>query len=206
MTKLCTSVFAITLFAILFVSCGANKEVTKNESKTTNDNYPKSGIVGEMLEQDRQFYIKGLSKQENGSPSEVVTSYESSLRIINNLSYYPGIDANEAYVELENSIIEDYRKYVDGLPELPVDVSLSALEEWIGKALPELQMTTNENEEVKPIIIPADVPLEVNSYVEQWVEYFTGKGRKHMQVWLFFFWEGVFLVLSNVILAGGWGR
>jgi len=184
MTKLCTSVFAITLFAILFVSCGANKEVTKNESKTTNDNYPKSGIVGEMLEQARQFYIQALSKQENGTPSEVVTSYESSLRIINNLSYYPGIDANEAYVELENSIIEDYRKYVDGLPELPVDVSLSALEEWIGKALPELQMTTNENEEVKPIIIPADVPLEVNSYVEQWVEYFTGKGRKHMQVWL----------------------
>src|SRR3972149_7670999 len=111
MTKLCTSVFSITLFALLFVSCGANKEVTKNESKTTNDNYPKSGIVGEMLEQARQFYIQALSKQENGTPSEVVTSYESSLRIINNLSYYPGIDANEAYVELENSIIEDYRKY-----------------------------------------------------------------------------------------------
>ncbi len=182
--KLCTSVCTICLCAFLFISCGANKEVTKNESITTNGNYPKSGIVGEMLEQARQFYVKALAKQENGTPSEVVTNYESSMRIINNLSYYPGIDSNEAYVELENSIIEDYRKYVDGLTELPTDVSLSALEEWTGRTLPELQLNQNDKEEVNPVIIPADVPLEVNSYVDQWVDYFTGKGRDHMEVWL----------------------
>ncbi len=181
--KLCTSVCTICLCALLFISCGANKEVTKNESITTSK-YPKSGIVGEMLEQARQFYVQALAKQGKGTPSEVVTNYESSMRIINNLSYYPGIDSNEAYVELENSIIEDYRKYVDSLPELPNDVSLSALEEWTGKELPELQLNSNGKEEVNPVIIPADVPLEVNSYVDQWVEYFTGKGRDHMNVWL----------------------
>lgn len=182
MTKVVTFALVFFLFTLLFVSCGSNKEITKDESG--NNSYPKSGIVGEMLEQARQFYVQALSEQEDGTPSEIVTSYESALRIINNLSYYPGIDANEAYVELENSIIEDYRKYVDGLPELPVDVSLSALEEWIGKTMPELQMTTNENKESNTVIIPADVPLEVNSYVEQWIEYFTGKGRKHMEIWL----------------------
>ncbi|HSR18473.1 MAG TPA: transglycosylase SLT domain-containing protein, partial [Ignavibacteriaceae bacterium] len=36
----------------------------------------------------------------------------------------------------------------------------------------------------KPVIIHADVPLEVNSYVDQWVEYYTGKGRKYMELWL----------------------
>jgi membrane-bound lytic murein transglycosylase D len=182
MTKLFTNVIVISLFALFFVSCGSNKELTKDES--SKNNYPKSGIVGEMLEQARQFYVQALSKQENATPSEVVADYESALRIINNLSYYPGIDANEAYVELENSIIEDYRKYVDGLEELPVDVSLSALEEWIGKTLPELQMTTNGGKETNTVVIPADVPLEVNSYVEQWIEYYTGKGRKYMEAWL----------------------
>jgi len=181
--KLCTAVCTICLCTFLFISCGANKEVTKNESITTKSNYPQSGIVGEMLEQARQFYVQALAKQEEGTPSEVVTNYESSLRIINNLSYYPGIDSNEAYVELENSIIEDYRKYVDGLSELPSDISLSALEEWTGKALPELQLSQDEKE-LNPVIIPADVPLEVNSYVEQWIEYYTGKGRKHMEIWL----------------------
>ena len=72
MTKVLTLVAVISLFALLFISCGSNKEVTKDESDNTN--YPKSGIVGEMLEQARQFYVQALSKQEDGTPTEVVTS------------------------------------------------------------------------------------------------------------------------------------
>ena len=179
--------FTVFLFSLFVVSCSSSNLVTNDEKSNTKENtYPKSGIVGEMLEQARQQYVQALSKQENGNTSEVVTNYESALRIINNLSYYPGIDQNEAYIELENSIIDDYKTYVDGLTELPVDVSFAALEEWMGKTMPELKMTMNEEEveETTPIIIPADVPLEVNSHVEQWVEYFTGRGRKHMNLWL----------------------
>ena len=179
--------FAVLLFTLFFTSCSSVNQVSNDESNTTTEttnSYPKSGIVAEMLEQARQLYVQALSKQESGNPSEIVTNFESALKIINNLSYYPGIDQNEAYVELENSIIEDYKSYVDGLTELPVDVSFAALEEWMGKTLPELQLSLNEKEETTPLIIPADVPLEVNSHVEQWVEYFTGKGRKHMNLWL----------------------
>ncbi len=28
----------------------------------------------------------------------------------------------------------------------------------------------------KELLLPADIPLEINSYVEQWMTYFTGKG------------------------------
>lgn len=174
----------VIFFSLIVTSCSSVNDISNNKSENS-DNYPRSGIVGEMLEQARQHYVKALSKQENGTASEVVNSFESSLRIINNLSYYPGIDQNEAYVELENAIIEDYRKYVDGLAELPSDVSFAALEEWVGKTMPELHLTLNDKEETKPgIIIPADVPLEINSHVEQWVEYYTGKGRKYMHQWL----------------------
>ena len=179
--------FIAILMIVFLTSCSSVNQVSNDESNTKKENtsnYPKSGIVAEMLEQARQFYVQALSKQEKGNPSDIVSNYESSLRIINNLSYYPGIDQNEAYVELENSIIEDYKNYVDGLPELPADVSLSALEEWMGKSMPELQFSANEKEETNPFIIPADVPLEVNSSVDQWIEYFTGKGRKHMELWL----------------------
>ncbi|RPI73296.1 MAG: hypothetical protein EHM47_06390, partial [Ignavibacteriales bacterium] len=169
--------YAITLviFSLFIISCSSSNLVNNDDEPKKNENnnvYPKSGIVGEMLEQARQQYVQALSKRENGSASEIVTHYETALRIINNLSYYPGIDQNEAYVELENSIIEDYKAYVDGLTELPVDVSFAALEEWMGKTMPELQLTMGEDEESTPLIIPADVPLEVNSHVEQWVEYF----------------------------------
>ncbi len=176
----------ISLFALLLSSCGGNKEITRDENSSgKNEGIVKGGIVSEMMEQARQYYISALAKQDINSTTETVSNYESSLRIVNNLSYYPGIEENEAYLELEKSIIEDYRKYLDGLPELPVEVSFAALEEWMGKNMPDEQFALKDKgKDTNSVVIPADVPLEVNSYVEQWVEYFTGKGRKHMELWL----------------------
>ncbi len=178
------SFLVITLFALFLGGCGANKEITKKDDNSSEKTSYNGGIVSEMLEQARQFYVSALAKQELNSTTEAINNYESALRIINNLSYYPGIEENEAYVELEKSIIDDYKKYVDGLPELPVDVSFAALEEWMGKSLPDVQISVKDETNHKTVIIPADVPLEVNAYVEGWVEYFTGKGRKYMELWL----------------------
>ncbi len=176
---------ASSLFALLAISCGTNNEIAKDSSKDSLKESPKSGIVSEMLEQARQFYVSALAKQDANSTNETFENYESALRIINNLSYYPGIDQNEAYVELEKSILEDYKTFVDGLSELPVDVSFAALEEWMGKTMPEIKVATEDGaENYTPVIIPAEVPLEVNPVVEQWVEFFTGKRRKQMQTWL----------------------
>lgn len=177
----------ISLFSLLFVSCGGNKEIAKsdNSGENTQKTTQKSGIVSEMLEQARQHYVAALAKQEVNSTTETITNYEAALRIINNLSYYPGIEDNAAYLELENSIIDDYKKYVDGLAELPVDVSFAALEEWMGKTMPEPSIPAEEIiPGQSPLVIPAEIPLEVNSTVEQWIEFFTGRGRKHMNLWL----------------------
>jgi membrane-bound lytic murein transglycosylase D len=169
------------------MSCGGNKEITKDDNSGSKTNTAQNGgIVSEMLEQARQYYVAALAKQELNSTTETVNNYEAALRIINNLSYYPGIDENSAYTELENSIIEDYRKYVDGLTELPADVSLAALEEWMGKSLP---APTNAESEIiagqSPMVIPAEIPLEINSAVEKWIEFFTGpRGRNIMNRWL----------------------
>jgi membrane-bound lytic murein transglycosylase D len=187
MRKKLLPLFVISLLALMFYSCGANKEITKDDSsKETQIAVPKGGVVSEMLEQARQLYVAALAKQELNSTTETINNYESALRIINNLSYYPSIEQNEAFVELQKSIIEDYKKYVDGLTELPVDASFAALEEWMGKTMPEIkpnvigQLTTK----TPTSIVPADIPLEINPMVEQWVEYFTGRGRKYMELWL----------------------
>lgn len=178
--------FVISVLTFLLNSCGTNKEISDQQSDTGNYRYYQSnGIVAEMLEQARQYYLEALAKQELNSTSETVQNYENALRIINNLSYYPGIEENVAYIELENAIIEDYKKYVDSLSELPLDISFAALEEWMAQTVPEIQLTTEEDNTLKDTYkITADVPLEVNTFVEQWIEYFTGKGRKHMQLWL----------------------
>lgn len=177
--------FVISLLSLLISSCGANKEITRYENiDNSQKNLPHGGIVSEMLEQAREFYVAAISFQNQNNPSKAVTNYESALRIINNLSYYPGIDENEAYVELEKSVIDDYRRYVDGLTDLPEEVSFSALEEWLGKTLPEIQTNWTQDKKSPPIIIPADIPLEINPLVEQWIDYYTGRGSKYIRLWL----------------------
>ena len=186
MSKRILPFVAISLFVLTFYSCGTNKEIAKDENSSNNQtSIQKVGIVSELLEQARQSYIAALAKQEQNSPAEAVSNYESALRIINNLSYYPGIEENEAYLELEKSIIDDYKKYLDSLPELPPNVSFAALEEWMGKSMPELKAKPEENLKItKKADVISEVPMEENSYVDQWIDYFTGRGRDHMQLWL----------------------
>ena len=170
----------IALFTLtLLYSCSSSDEITKKKEDALNQ---KGNVVAEMLEQARQFYLTALEKQNQGLVQEAVQNYESALRIINNLSYYPGVDNNEAYIELETAIIQDYKSYVDGLDEIPPGVSMAALEEWMKGYVSEIDISENVNEERE--VIPADIPLEVNGYVDQYLTYFTGKGKKSMTVWL----------------------
>lgn len=173
----------ISLLSLFLASCGGNKEITRYDDTSVSKS-KHGGVVSEMLEQAREFYVAAIAAQNQNNPAQVVKNFESALRIINNLSYYPGIDDNEAYTELEKAIIDDYRRYVDGLTDLPDDVSFAALEEWLGKSFPEIQLNLSENKNHAPVIIPADIPLEINPIVEQWIDYFSGRGSKHIRLWL----------------------
>lgn len=176
----------IALFTLLLASCGANKEITNQSNQTSqSQNNQRFGIVNEMLEQARQYYITALEKQNLNSTIEAINNFEAALRTINNLSYYPGIDNNEAYKELEASIIDDYRSLVEGLTELPEGVSFAAYEEWMTQIAPEIDISFDDpRDDYVKTIIPADIPLEYNTHVEQWVNYFTGRGRGVMNRWL----------------------
>lgn len=179
---------AVSLLAFVITSCGTNKEVAKNEQAvTTQPEIQKSEIVSELLEQARQSYVSALAKQEINSVAEAINNYENALRIINNLSYYPGIEENDAYTELSTSIIDDYKSYIDGLPELPENASFAALEEWIGKSIPEISLAANKKtaEPREKIVIDSEIPLVINAQVQQKLDYFQqGSGRKYMALWL----------------------
>ena len=175
----------VVFVSLIISSCASSPEISHQNQNEVIQNTNRVGIVSEMLEEARQYYVLALRKQEINSTKETVENYEASLRNINNLSYYPGIDENAAYLELENSIIEDYKNFVDGLDELPEGMSFAAYEEWMKDSVPEIEVATTELDETKRVIIPADIPLEINSYVEQWITYFTGsKGSVVMRRWL----------------------
>lgn len=186
MKKLILILFVLNL-SLLLTSCSSNiSKDNKSKSTVTPSKVNTALIVSEMLEEARQNYVNALAQQATNHTTDAINAYENALRLINNLSYYPDIDANEAYSELEQSITDDYRNFVDNLTELPEGVSLVALEEWMQKGKSEIQLVDSEKS-TKPtnVIVLSDFPLEINPYVEQYIEVFSnGRLRKFMDRWL----------------------
>ncbi|MFH1197036.1 MAG: LysM peptidoglycan-binding domain-containing protein [bacterium] len=181
----------LLILTVLFQACGSVPSENPFMTIDSTAVIKTSVIVNELLEQARQSYVNALYMQKLGFKIKAIESFENSMSLINTLSYYPDIDQNDAYLELENSIVEDYQAYIDQVEELPDSISISAFEEWTNQNIKDLQLVEYENEDaivenVKPkdVIIIGDFPLEVNEYVEKYIEYFTGTGRRHMERWL----------------------
>ncbi|MEW6652600.1 MAG: lytic transglycosylase domain-containing protein, partial [Bacteroidota bacterium] len=188
------SVFLIAACSSLKSSNNKSYDYTQINTPDTVKTKESKSMVNQMMESARRDYVNALYQQKLGFKPEAINYFESALSTINKLSYYPEIEENEAFDELEGSIVEDYQKLVDGFEEIPEDVSFSALKEWmdnrinLADAVIDVDDTSSiaepSFEEKGTIVRVGDFPLEVNSHVEQWVEYFTGRGRKHMEVWL----------------------
>jgi membrane-bound lytic murein transglycosylase D len=183
--------FATSCSTLKSSSSPTNSQIRPIVNLDTVKTQASLSLVNQMLESARRDYVNAIYQQKLGFKSEAINYFESALSTINKLSYYPEIEDNAAFDELENSIVEDYQKYVSSFDELPEDVSISALKEWMDNKIEDVtaeedttQITTNKELEKSTIVNVGDFPLEYNSYVEQWIEYFTGRGRHHMENWL----------------------
>ncbi len=187
---------SIVLFSIfVFSSCSSIKSTTQTQTKTivSNDTLKVAEVpskMNEMLESARRDYVNALYQQKLGFKVETLNYFESALSTINKLSYYPNIEENTTFNDLENSIVQDYQMYVESLDELPENASINAFEEWMNKKIPDVIQEDEDSTSVKvekvtsTIVVVGDFPLEVNRYVEQYIEYFTGRGRHYIESWL----------------------
>ncbi|RJQ59609.1 MAG: LysM peptidoglycan-binding domain-containing protein [Stygiobacter sp.] len=190
------SVFVIAACSTLKSSTNLPQQYSQIAIPDTVKTIESKSMVNQMMESARRDYVNALYQQKLGFKTEAVNYFESSLSTINKLSYYPEIEDNEAFDELEGSIVEDYQKLVASFDELPEDVSFSALKEWMDNKITDVEAVADVEEdsttvnaepaeaEKSTIVRVGDFPLEVNNHVEQWIEYFTGRGRKHMELWL----------------------
>ncbi|MFH0733703.1 MAG: LysM peptidoglycan-binding domain-containing protein [bacterium] len=182
-------IIVLLLLAYLVSACGLFSTVNNNQKVLDKDTLvvlEPSDIINEHLEEARQYYVDALKSKKAGEAVEALTNFETALTIITRLSYYPEIDQNEAYVELEKAIVDDYKNYVDEFEELPENISVAALDEWLKNKIPDMSDTVNVALETVPTntILVGEFPLQINPYVEKYIEYFTGKGRKHINAWL----------------------
>ena len=147
-------------------------------------------LINNLMEEVRLKHIDAMANKSLGYNTEAILAFEEALSKINRLSYFPNMENNDTYNELENSIVEDYQNFIESLDSIPEGLSISAFEEWSNNQIPEFdpdELTTEQdstNSIVSNLIVVGEFPLEINRYVEQYIEYFTGRGRNTMQNWL----------------------
>lgn len=152
-------------------------------------------LVKLKLEHARQWYINGLSLIERKDTTHAAEYFEEAMLVLNELVSYPGIEKNEDFLDLAQSIIEDYEGFVDDIDNLPSASAAFVLRE---KLFQEVDAYARNNDN-SINIIPTDtvgktyvrsipgttVPITINDAVEKSVAFLTqNKGRKFYQRWL----------------------
>ena len=186
MHKKIISLLIVFILSIIISSCATQNEIIDNKT-TVPETLNTNQIVNQLLEQARQDYLSAIENVKIDSVIDAIENFESALNIINNLSYYPGIEDNDAYSELENSIVEDYKNLINKLDKIPDDVSISVLDEWMNKSIPEIDLKiTHQKSNIKrfdPIGYNYKMPLEINPLVQQWLDYFQNRGKDVIKRW-----------------------
>jgi hypothetical protein len=173
------------------------KKVFKDEySEFDSDEAPEptgQELVKLKLEHARQWYINGLSLIERKDTTHAAEYFEEAMLVLNELVSYPGIEKNEDFLDLAQSIIEDYEGFVDEIDNLPSASAAFVLRE---KLFQEVDAYARNNDN-KINIIPTDtvgktyvrsipgttVPITINDAVEKSVAFLTqNKGRKALSL------------------------
>lgn len=139
--------------------------------------------VSKLMDLARQYYSDAIMLQKAGAQDSSEIEFENSIDVLNDLSYYPDIEDNKDFVTLSQQIIDDYKRYISMVQNLEPGTSVFALQEKLSQIVDSINIAgTKFPKEVAP---KTTVPLVMNRYVEQNIEFFTTRGRWHMQDWIY---------------------
>ena len=138
--------------------------------------------VSRLLSLARKHYENALRLQKSGSTDSSAVEFENAINVLNDLSYYPDIEGDTNFVRLSSRIIKDYERYISSVENLGPGTSVFALQEKLSQVLDSIKVPPSEFK--KEIIPKTTIPLVMNEYVEQNIEFFTTRGRWHMQNWI----------------------
>ncbi len=132
----------------------------------------------------RERYASALRLQGIGNQDSSAVEFERAISVLNDLSYYPGIESDSDFVDLSQRIIGDYEKYISTIQTLGPGTSVFALQEKLSQIVDSINV--NGVRFPKPEhLATGKVPLVMNRYVEQNLKFFTTRGRWHMQEWIY---------------------
>jgi hypothetical protein len=81
----------------------------------------------------RVHYLSATNAQALGDSARSAVQFEEAISILNQMSYYPGIEENQDFNDLSSAVIEDYEKYIAKIDSLSPDASIFALREKLNQ-------------------------------------------------------------------------
>lgn len=136
----------------------------------------------ELLERAKQHYLLALEAMESGDTARSTREFEWSIEILNQLGYYPGIDSSREFNDLSRSVVEDYERLIASLDTIDPGSSVFALLEKLNQMVE--AGGAGVRSDTTTIISAGSIPLVVNGLVQQHIEVFQGKARRHFEQWL----------------------
>jgi len=139
--------------------------------------------VDKLLQVANEHYSNAMRLQKGKAQDSSAMEFENAINVLNDLSYYPDIENDSDFVALSREIIGDYEKYISSVQNLGPGTSVFALKEKLSQVVDSINVSGTNFPQ--PETTKTTVPLVMNKYVEQNIEFLTTRGRWHMQDWIY---------------------
>lgn len=161
----------------------------ESDSASVQDSAPDTTLsddeksILELLEIAREHYLAAMQAQAEGDSLTSTYEFEEAIKHLNEVSYYPDVENNTDFNELTKSVIEDYEKYIVTIDSLGLQSSIFALREKLNLEIEKIDIS---NIQIPSSLIPkTEVPLHINEYTKRAISFFMGKGRVHIENWIY---------------------
>ncbi len=172
-------------------------EYTELDENNGSDNLSDAVIIN-TIEKARHNYLRALSYIDREDTSGASKYFERAISILNTLVSYPGIEQNEEFTDLAQSIIDDYENFITNIDDLDENSSLFIIRDKLFQEIDKFEME-GESDIVR-IKIPKDstveaiaglpiekfeltIPLDTNELVTKSLSFLTKRkvGRKFVK-------------------------
>ncbi len=155
--------------------------LTEEISDTTNADA--QDVTLSLLEDARRAYVSAIEAEEAGDSLLAEDHFEAAIQVLNELSEYPDIERNTDFVELSQSVVQDYEVHIQRADHLSDHASVFAIREKLSLLVEEEPAL---NEEGIPIhdIRGTSVDLSFNEHVARNIRFFMGRGKEYFEQWL----------------------
>jgi len=177
-------IFLISAAAIqFFTGCGGADIEDTDSTKKIKD----SISIYTALETARLNYTRALQLNEQADSKTSQEEFESAVKQLNKIdskTLSKHFLWEKDYKELAKSIVQDY---LTAINDIPSGSKVFKLAENLGVKYDKVENKSYTTHTFDPKELPGgeDIKLDKNSYVNDYITYFTNGGKKYMDKWLF---------------------